>query len=187
MSNATKTVLTFKRRDFLPQKTNCLWKIERGIIRTLKWNGRGKTFTIGFWGEGEIVGHYLSQIKSNPLQMQCLTAVDVSPLPIEDLAKIRSIELYTTSLSQLQRLETFLAIAHQKTLADRLVSLLDWLSRHFGRDVPEGRLLQLHLTHQVLAETLGASRVSISRLVKEFERSGQIRRTSTGNFLLEQQ
>ncbi len=69
----------FKRRELLPLKSECLWKIEEGIVRTFTWNEEGRTTTLGFWGKGAIVGRPLSKLEF--YQIECLTPVQISQMP----------------------------------------------------------------------------------------------------------
>lgn len=70
-----------------------------------------------------------------------------------------------------------LSILHQHCIYERLLRLLEWLSRHFGKTIPQGTLLNLRLTHQDIAETLGTSRVTVTRLINQLEREGKIQRS----------
>ena len=163
----------FRYRDILPDRSNGVWKIERGIVRTLTWDDRGTTISLGFWGKGQVVGQPLS--KMYPFEMQCLTSVAVIQLAPVDF--LEDPTLQATLTEQFGQLESLLAIMHCKSIADRLMSLLEWLSQRFGKDVPQGRLVQLRLTHQEIAETIGTSRVTVTRLLSELEQSGRIARS----------
>ncbi len=52
-----------------------------------------------------------------------------------------------------------------------------WLSCQFGQTVPQGKLLNFHLTHQDIAETIGTTRVTVTRLINRLEREGRIVRS----------
>jgi CRP-like cAMP-binding protein len=54
--------------------------------------------------------------------------------------------------------------------------LLGWLAKKFGRQVEGGQAIDLRLTHQEIAEILGITRVTVTRLLKEFEDQGAIAR-----------
>lgn len=69
-------------------------------------------------------------------------------------------------------------LLHQHSVYDRLLRLLEWLSRHFGQTVPPGTLLNLRLTHQdIFAETIVTRRVTITRLINQLEQEGKIQRS----------
>ncbi|MFN5725676.1 MAG: Crp/Fnr family transcriptional regulator, partial [Pseudanabaena sp.] len=73
------TGTTYKRREMLPRKTNYLWKIESGVVRSLTWNEDGQVICSGLWAEGDLIGSELSQLF--PYEMECLTDVQLIEIP----------------------------------------------------------------------------------------------------------
>jgi CRP-like cAMP-binding protein len=159
----------FKSKEILPLKPNIIWKIEAGVVRSMTWNAEGKVITLGFWGEGDIVGKPLSQM--NPYQLECLTPVEVSQIGPH-------IYLQQALLDQAWKSEKFLSIIHQLSVTDRFLSLLKWLAAEFGHplDNNQGTLINLRMTHQDFSDTIGSSRVTITRLLSHLEREGIIQR-----------
>ncbi|TAE58921.1 MAG: Crp/Fnr family transcriptional regulator, partial [Nostocales cyanobacterium] len=72
----------FSRRSLLPIKKNALWQIQSGFVMTYTYLEDGTTVALGLWGPGDVVGELLSKI--NPYQMECLTTVEASILPVEN-------------------------------------------------------------------------------------------------------
>jgi CRP-like cAMP-binding protein len=79
-------------------------------------------------------------------------------------------------LLNIQQTELLLSIVQQKPIPLRLWHFLVWLGQKFGRDVDQGRLIDLRLTHQELAEAIGMTRVSVTRMLQEFEEKGMLLR-----------
>ncbi|HEY9907664.1 MAG TPA: Crp/Fnr family transcriptional regulator [Thermosynechococcaceae cyanobacterium] len=156
---------SFSRKDRLPLRSDCLWKIESGSVRTLTWDDEGFVATLGFWGVGEIIGQALSRVQ--PYQVECLSAVKVCEVPISG-------GLQDLTLSYAQRTEELLSILQGRYVPARLLQLLEWLAHRFGRTVRQGKLIDLRLTHQEIAETIGTSRVTITRLLGQFEQEGRL-------------
>lgn len=175
-SEIRKIALTeqFKSKKILPIKPDKIWKIETGVVRSMTWNEEGKVITLGFWGEGDIVGNPLSQM--NPYQLECLTPVEVSEISPHSY-------LQQSLLVHAWKSEKFLSIIHQLSVSDRFLSLLEWLSAEFGHPLGnnQGTLINLRMTHQDFADTIGASRVTITRLLSNFEQAGIIERFCTGH------
>ena len=163
----------FKRKQLLRLKTDIFWKIESGVVRSLTWDEEGRMMTLGFWGQGDVLGSPLSRMK--PYQLECLTDVVVSELSPE------SSDLLEALLIHVRKSEEFFKIVHQACVPDRFFSLLQWLANQCGESTSEGMLLNFHLTHQNLADAIGSSRVTITRLMSQFEREGKIQRE--GKFL----
>jgi len=160
---------TFNRRDVIPLQPNCLWKIEQGIVRTTTWGESGALTTLGYWGTGDVVGRPLSQ--TDPYQIECLTNVKASILPLH-----LWYQALTAVLRHIQQVEELLNIVHSKPAQRCLTQFLLWLAAKFGCEVNQGKLITLRLTHQEIAETLGMTRVTVTRLLNQFERDGMIQR-----------
>ncbi|AFZ24909.1 cAMP-binding protein [Cylindrospermum stagnale PCC 7417] len=161
----------FTRRSFLPEQNSALWKIERGFVRTFTYLEDGTTVALGLWGPGDIVGRSLSRIK--PYQMECLTKVEATILPLDNYP-----ELTETLLVHIQQAEELMVIRSYKKVDTMLIKLLAWLSQRFGSEVEKGRLIDMRLTHEDLAEMLGSTRVTITRILGQFEQEGLINRLS---------
>lgn len=152
----------FSRRDLIPARPDVLWKIKRGVVRTVTWSEQGTTIALGYWGIGDIVGQPLSRV--NPYQIECLTSVEMSILPPE-----MWYQALDAMLVHIQQGEELLSIIHRKPVSLRLWQFLVWLGKKFGRDVDRGRLIDLGVTHQEIAEVINTTRVSVTRILQEFE------------------
>lgn len=159
---------SFRSKDLLPLQPERLWRIEAGVVRSLTWDTEGKTTTLGFWGKGDVVGQPLSRIK--PYQVECLTAVQVHEILPEDKC------LNTALLTHAWKSEELLSILHHSSVVEQLLRLLKWLAYQFGHPTPYGVLLNLGLTHQDFADTLGVARITVTRLFNQLEREGKIQR-----------
>jgi CRP-like cAMP-binding protein len=159
----------FSRREIIPHCQNVLWRIERGAVRTLTWSEDGLFITLGYWGAGDVIGYSLSKVQ--PYQIECLTSVEVSIIP-PHLWYI-NIDAF---LSHIQDSEELLSIVHSKPISLRLWKFLVWLSEKFGRDVEQGKLIDLNITHQEISEVLNTTRVTVTRLLQQFENQGTLLR-----------
>ncbi|MBW4645418.1 MAG: Crp/Fnr family transcriptional regulator [Goleter apudmare HA4340-LM2] len=157
----------FTKREMLPPRNDILWRIERGAVRTLTCSEDGTFITLGYWGYGDLIGSPLSKIK--PYQIECLTNVEVSIVPphlwYQDVNAL---------LSRIQQGEELLSIVHRKPISLRLWQFLVWLSAKFGRDVEQGKLIELSATHQEISEVLNTTRVTVTRLLHDFEEEGRL-------------
>lgn len=160
----------FARRQVIPPRNEVLWRIDRGAVRTLTWSEDGTFITLGYWGPGDIVGYPLSKVK--PYQIESLTSVELSVVPphiwYQDIDAL---------LSHIQQAEELLSIVHRKPMSLRLWQFLVWLSEKFGCDVEQGKLLDINVTHQEIAEVLNTTRVTVTRLLQQFEEEGKILRS----------
>jgi CRP-like cAMP-binding protein len=152
----------FTRREVIEPCNDVLWMIDRGAVRTLTWGEDGTFITLGYWGAGDLIGYPLSKV--NPYQIECLTSVEVSTIPAHLWHQ------YIDALvAHIQDSEELLNIMSYKPISLRLWEFLVWLSKKFGRNVEKGYLIELYITHQEIAEVLSTTRVTITRLLQEFE------------------
>ncbi|WP_373524650.1 Crp/Fnr family transcriptional regulator [Nostoc sp.] len=179
-SNSNNTKRFFARRSFLPEHQNGLWKIERGFVRTFTYLEDGTTVALGLWGPGDIVGKSLSKLE--PYQMECLTKVEATALPLEEWT-----QLTETLLSHIQQAQELMVIRSHKKVDIMLIKLLAWLSKKFGLEVDKGRLIDMRLTHEDLAQMLGSTRVTITRVLGQFEQEGLIDRLSLHRIVLREE
>ncbi|MBE9035353.1 Crp/Fnr family transcriptional regulator [aff. Roholtiella sp. LEGE 12411] len=170
----------FTRRSFLPEHENNLWKIQAGFVRTFTYLEDGTTVALGLWGPGDIVGKALSKLE--PHQMECLTKVEATMLPLEEWPQITEI-----LLAHIQQAEELMVIRSYKKVDTMLIKLLAWLSKKFGSEVEKGRLIDMRLTHEDLAEMLGSTRVTITRILGQFEQEGLIDRLSLHRIVLREE
>jgi CRP-like cAMP-binding protein len=167
-------IYSFKRRDFLPLEDNWLWQIEAGVVRTTTLTEDGTLISLGFWGGGEIVGQPLSRIR--PYQIECLTEVKASRLGLERFWAMephQSWQTHQVMLAHIHQTQELLRI-NNGPVTQRLQQLLEWLAYKFGCPTEYGQLIELWLTHQDIADAIGSSRVTITRLLHQFKQKGWI-------------
>lgn len=161
------TFQTFSRREFLPSRYHKgLWQIENGVVRTLTWDINGTVIPLGFWGKSDVVGHLLSEV--SPYQIECLTGVRVIKLPE---SYVCSREMMMSYICQTQML---LKIVHSGSMEKRLLQFLVWMAKRFGHQLEQGWRLDLRLTHLDIAEALGTTRVTVTRLLGQLQQAGII-------------
>lgn len=167
--SAELTSSGFARRSFLPLRHNILWLLETGVVRTLTVLEDGTSVTLGLWGQGDVVGRVLS--KADPFQIECLTSVEANLLP--DYSWHRATE---AMILHIQRSGELIEIMHCRQAESSLLRLFAWLAKRFGQEVEQGQLIDLRLTHQDIADLIGLTRVTVTRLINDFEKQGIIQR-----------
>lgn len=161
-----QTVYCFNRRDLFPSTHHQLWQIETGFVRTLTWDAEGNIFVIGLWSAGDIVGSALSD--SEHYHIECLSAVTARLLP-------SSYHCHHNQLLQyLKRTEQLLQIMQMRSVKARLGGFLNYLARQFGQKSDRGTVLNVRLTHQDIADVIGSSRVTVTRMMGDLHRQGQL-------------
>lgn len=169
IAGSTQKAQSFSRHEVLPLHSDILWCIEQGAVRTLTWSEEGTSITLGYWGVGDVVGQPLS--RSQPYEIRCCTSVEMRSLPRGEWQQALNAIIWHA-----QQAEELLSIAHRQPVHQRLWQFLSWLSQKFGRDVERGRLIDLIVTQQEIAEATNTTRVSVTRILQQFESEGLLQR-----------
>lgn len=167
--NSISRVSHFERGKIIPQASDRVWLIKRGVVKTLSWNETGKTIILGYWGEGDIIGSLLSKVE--PYEAQCVQDVEVVCLSWENCHNLLPAITYC-----LQQTDALLRIIRIEKMYNRLSQLLVLLGQKFGYKVLSGVLINIRLTHQELADLLGSTRVTVTRLLNQLEQEKIISR-----------
>lgn len=159
--------LQLKPKQVIPDESaGYLWHIEQGVVRTVTWDDEGDLVTLGLWGVGDCIGQRFTSMA--PFQMESVSDVQVRAVPVA------SQDLGLVLRSHIRFMEDLFIINSYKPAPQRLLHFLNWLSHRFGQPVEQGQLLDIGLTHQLIAELTGINRITATRLLKELEREGQL-------------
>ena len=167
--SAARTEYSFERRSLLPLNSNSLWLLETGVVRTVTVLEDGNSIILGLWGSGDVVGRIFS--KAQPYQIECLTRVEATLLPTH-----RWHEVTEAMILHIQRSGELMEILHCKQAEFTLLRLFAWLAKRFGQEVEQGQLIDLRLTHQDIADLIGLTRVTVTRLLNDLDKQGIIKR-----------
>ena len=171
------TVKIFARRTLLTEEKDSLWKIEKGFVRTYTYLEDGTTIALGVWGKGDIVGRALSKLE--PYMIECLTSVKATIVPLNGYYKLTDV-----LFAHIEQAEEMAVIRAYKKVEMMLAKLLLLLSKKFGSEVEQGRMIDMHLTHEDLANLLGSTRVTVTRALGDLEQQGLINRLSLQRIVL---
>ena len=94
------------------------------------------------------------------------------------------VELFNRGTRRAHHLAVALAIAHHQRIDDRVRLTLWHLAERWGRVHSDGIVLPLPLSHQRLAELVGAHRPSVTTAIGELTRAGALSRRESGDWVL---
>ncbi|MEL6440674.1 MAG: Crp/Fnr family transcriptional regulator [Cyanobacteria bacterium J06621_8] len=164
--------LFFPQGDELPQETDYLWQVVSGVVKSCTFTEEGGAITLGFWGEEDLLGKNLSNVK--PYALKCVSNVRAIAIHRSQWENLSGRLLYHA-----QQTQQLLFIVRNTKIAKRLWLLLKWLAYKFGRGIEEGSLIDFHLTHQELADAINTTRITVTKTLNQFEREGLILRPRT--------
>ena len=93
-------------------------------------------------------------------------------------------QLVRRSLERVTSLACHLAISHMVGVEARILCLLDHLAERWGRVTPQGVLVPVPLTNEMLGAMIGARPPSVSTALGKLARAGSLVRRHDGTWLL---
>ena len=94
------------------------------------------------------------------------------------------LELFSRGTRRAHHLAVALAIAHHQRVDDRILLTLWHVAERWGRVSRDGIVVDLPLSHQRLADLVGAHRPSVTSALGELSRSGAVARRDSGEWIL---
>jgi CRP/FNR family transcriptional regulator, cyclic AMP receptor protein len=161
----------------------------RGRARAVRRGENGREITVEIFRPGDLVADAVigpEEAVSN--DCEAVEATTVLLIPCEALlAQMRALPELSLAISRhlVRRLNRSKDLAVGLALSDvqgRVVSALRTLARHDGQALPEGALIRHRPTQQELANSIGACRETVSRIVSDLVRKGLL--TPRGRGLL---
>ena len=164
-----RPITFFKNRDRLPSIEDSLWLIVTGVVKTYTIAEDETATILGFWGDRDLVGKSLSNIE--PYLLECLT--DVEAISIH---RQKWQEMSDLIIRHGQQTQLFVYIMRSSRVHKRLWMLLEWLANRFGKNTPKGKAINFKITHQELADAIGTTRITVTKILSRFELEGLIYR-----------
>ncbi len=175
----------YSRGKEIPLVTQGVWQVERGFVQISTVCPNGEEAVLGWAGTSNFFGPWLLQsLKGNyPLphlslhtSYQALSDVYLKWYAINEIeSSLPLAQVVLPSLvKRIQQIEALLAIKGQQRVEDRLQQLLLLLKQEIGQPVAEGTRLSVRITHQNLANAIGTTRVTVTRLLSKLQQQGVI-------------
>lgn len=144
----------------------------RGIVQLFTIQPDGGETLLGLAGPSMPIGLPLTVV--DPYWATALTDVDVLTLPIAEIegSPVLMAGIFRNLTLRLQQSEAWLALSGKRLVADRLKQLLLLLAKDFGHVEPNGIRIPMRLTHHQFATAIGTTRVTVTRLLKDFKAEG---------------
>jgi CRP-like cAMP-binding protein len=175
----------YDRGEAIPLVEEGVWQVYRGVSQLSQVSETGEEILLGWAQPGHFFGLWLTYIES--YQAKALSEIYLRWYNLNEIES--SPQLTQMMLNQMSRrlrqTEALLAIAGLKRVEDRLLQLLKLLKEEMGQTVDEQRTrLTIRLTHQNIASAIGTTRVTVTRLLGDFQRQGIISIDSDRHIIL---
>lgn len=159
-----------------------IYFILQGKIKLSKISAEGQEKIVQIIQEGQFFGEVpVLDGGTHPLTAETLEEAEIGLLGIEEFRSYLFqypqltygvMEIMAKRMRQSFRQIKNLAL---KNTHSRLASRLFKLSREYGVEMGEGIFIKASFTHQDLANMIGTSRETVSRILRDFEKSGAIK------------
>ncbi|MGK7943141.1 MAG: Crp/Fnr family transcriptional regulator [Microcystaceae cyanobacterium] len=164
----------YDKSDEIPLLNDGVWQVCRGIVQLSQISLSGDEIILGWAQQNTFFGQWLSHLEAYHakalsevyLRWYSLTEIENSP----SLTQVMVMQM----ARRMKQTEALLAIAGLKRVEERLHHLLHLLKQEMGESTEIGTRLPVRLTHQNLANAISTTRVTITRLLGEFQRQDMI-------------
>ncbi len=182
-SFARKNIVHVSQGNYIPWLKGRIWIVVKGLIKIRAPRSDGDELILCFLGRNQAFGEPFSLIDDcSPL---ALVDCELLHLPIEEvynspplaLAILESLSLHHRST------ELNLAVVLAKTAEERVKAFLELMATDFGKPVEDGLMIDVSITHQDIANAVGVTRVTVTRILSQLKKVGWLRK-SDGGFLV---
>lgn len=158
-----------------------LYLLVKGKVKLTMLSAEGKEKVLTILQEGDIFGELsLFDEDPHPLTAEVMDDARLLFIPWNEMEKMiqKRASLAIKIIEALSK-KTRLLTSQVRELvfqdaAGRLSSLISRLADDFGREIEEGTVIDLVLTHQEIANLIGSSRVTVTKLINRFIDEGMI-------------
>jgi CRP/FNR family cyclic AMP-dependent transcriptional regulator len=164
------------------EKTNeFMYIILEGEVKVVRFTGEGKEIIVSIHGAGEFFGELsLLDGKTTPATVtaskESLTAIISKQDFYALLYRHRKVmeNLLHILCSRFRNAIQKIEILNFNNASQRMKMLFLMLAESHGKKVPEGTLLSIRLLHQDIADMVGLSRETVTRILDRWKRNGEI-------------
>jgi CRP-like cAMP-binding protein len=161
-----------------------IWVVCRGVVQLGTLYDNGEESLLGLACPGMPFGMPLTLIR--PYQATALTEVDLMRLTLPEIEQSPALtqSIFRHMTRRLQQTEAILALVGYRRVEDRLRHLLLLLQKEIGQPAPCGIRLGVRLTHQQIANAIGTTRVTVTRLLNQLKEEGWLSVDSQRHLIL---
>jgi CRP-like cAMP-binding protein len=155
----------YRKRQNIVLNPNDIWVVHQGVVQLGTIDPDGNEVLLGLAVPSMPLGLPLTWV--NPYQATALSDVQMMRFTLAEIESSPNLRYFVMRNLErrLQQSEALQSILGYRLIKDRLYHLLLLLKREVGEPSAQGVRLSVRLTHQDLANTIGTTRVTITRLL----------------------
>ena len=176
----------YDKGELIPLAQEGIWQVYRGVIQLSQFASSGDEILLGWVHPENFFGLWLTANQLENYQARALSDVYLRWYPLVEIESSPTLSQLILSqvIHRMRQSEALLAIAGLRRVDERLQELLKLLAQDMGESTTGGIRLKDRLTHQMLANAIGTTRVTITRLLGDFQAQGQIRFDSDRHLII---
>lgn len=175
---------TLKKGEYLfhrGQYEDTIYLIKQGTVKLVQFSEDGKEIVLDITGRGQVIGETAlfkhQTYFYDGIAMETVHVCSFSLEQFEFLIKTKP-NLALNIISNLGQ-QLYSTMKHQgnnakHTVENKLLALLFRLAEEYGIQSPDGQLIQLSLTQEIMSNMIGSSRVMVAQVLKQFKNQGII-------------
>lgn len=162
-----RAVQSFRSGQEICLRSDEVWVVVRGVVLLGTFYDTGDEALLGLACPSMPFGLPLTLIR--PYHAAALTDADVMRLTWTELEQSPALaqDIFQHTARRLRQTEAVLAMVGYRRVEDRLRHLLLLLKQEVGQPLETGTRLSVRLTHQQLANAIGTTRVTVTRLISQ--------------------
>ncbi len=183
------TRITYKKGEFIirPGETPLgVFFIEKGLVKSYDITKYGEENLLVIRKDGELLGmtHAFTN-KSKQVMYTALSPVAVWFLPHEQFTQALQASPEVTlpllhMVTEMYRVHSeHILNLEYRTVRERLISFLLSMTSRFGKETPNGLLIDVPLRHQDIASSISATRETTGREITALEKKGLLSNSSS--------
>lgn len=164
----------YQKGEDIPLLSQGIWQVNQGVVQLETLNNMGKEVLIGWVKPANCFGLWLTSL--DICRAKALSNVYLQWYSVSEIESSPSIshKILNQVVSRIRQTEYLLAIAGIQRVEERLIALLNLLGRELGENIENGIRIGVRFTHQSLANVINTTRVTVTRLLGDFQRRGLI-------------
>lgn len=176
LSAVKQPVRHFRADAVIFLEADQILRVDEGVIASFIVQRDGKRTLTGLFSNGQVVlphpadDCHLELVAYTDVRASLFYWQQISGQP--DFIQSLRQRLYLT--------EAWASAQSQLYLEDRLLRILQLIAEQFGKPDPQGSLIDLRLTHQLLAGAIGANRTTVTRLLANLKKRGLLLSSGRG-------
>jgi CRP-like cAMP-binding protein len=157
----------FRSGQSIKMQPHEVWVVCRGVVQLGALYTSGDESLLGLACPSMPFGLPLTLMR--PYQAIALSDVDLMRLTLEEIdqSPVLAKSIFLHLSRRLQQTEALLAMVGYRRVEERLRHLLLLLQQEIGQPAEYGTRLSVRLTHQQLANAIGTTRVTVTRLLHD--------------------